>query len=402
MHMDKRFWFQLCGAIGGYLLLMATNPARASLRDGLRCLRRHAAIWGIPALLGLAYSVFQVGLRLFYWFMLPEGQRPIFQWGRAWFLTGDMRMQALKDSILPAVESVAGIFNIAVTTYPCSVVAAALLLVNWGGHHAVLNRALRRRFGGWGWLLYFGITLCALSAIAKPAAYVALRLLGQSGWATLLLQASVFIDWLSFLFEYLFGVCIQIYLILLAYVWVRGVHFTREHLLDFAIRRFGFVVRWALVVMTVSTLLMDLPRMLSMAAPLGGWLTTGAVLRYTDVVARPVLAALLLLFPAMQIILTFHGESLRAALLDQFKFLARNAWPVAWLVIVAALHFYLLSAFSALLAAGMGEGTAVFIVWRFVAPLVQAYIAGWMLASWVCLYKRSEHGEVLVQEWIKF
>jgi hypothetical protein len=400
--MDTRFWFLLCGAIGGYLLLMATNPARASLRDGLRCLRRHWSVWGILALFGLAYSMSQLALRLFYWFTLPAHDRPIFQWDRAWFLPGEMRAEVLLDSILPAAESVAGIFNNAVTTYPCSVIAAVLLLVNWGGHHMVLNRALRRRFGGWGWLMYLAITVCALAAVAKPAAYIALRLLGQGEWATVLLQSAVFIDWLSFLFEYLFGVCVQIYLILLAYVWVLGVGYTREHLLDFAIRRFGFVVRWALVVMACSTLLIHLPLMLSMAAPLGGRLTTGTVVRYIDTVARPLLAVFLLLFPAMQITLTFHGESLRAALRDHFAFLARNAWPVAWLVIIAMLHFYLLNAGGSLLAAGMGEGTAVVIAWRLVHPLVQALVAGWMLASWVCLYKRGERVGTLVQEWINF
>jgi hypothetical protein len=346
--------------------------------------------------------VSQIGLRVFYWFFLPEGQRPVFQWNRAWFFTDGMGMQTLRDSVLPAVESAAGIFNNAVTTYPCSVVAAVLLLVNWGGHHTVLNRALRRRFGGCGWALNFGITLCALAAIMKPLAYAATGLLGRSAWAVTLLRGSVFIDWLSFLFEYLFGVCIQIYLILLAYVWVRGVNFTRAHLLDFAIRRFGFVVRWAVVVMAASSLLIHLPLMLSTTDIFGGWLTTGSVVYYIDVTARPVLAGLLLLFSAMQITLTFHGESLRAAMRDHFSFLARNVWSLSWLIIVAAVHFFLLSVLNSVLVAGLGEGTAVVVAWRIFSPLVQAFVAGWMLCSWVCLYKRSERGEVLVQEWIKF
>ena len=47
----------------------------------------------------------------------------------------------------------------------------------------------------------------------------------------------------------LFGVAVQGYLILVVYTWLRGIHWTPVHLMDMAIRRFSFVVKWAAVVL---------------------------------------------------------------------------------------------------------------------------------------------------------
>ena len=88
-----------------------------------------------------------------------------------WYLPPYSVRQAVFENALPAFESVAGIFNLLVTTFPLSAFAAFLFFINWEGHHAVLVRALRKRFGLWGWLLYAGIVVCALAALAKPLLY---------------------------------------------------------------------------------------------------------------------------------------------------------------------------------------------------------------------------------------
>jgi hypothetical protein len=282
------------------------------------------------------------------------------------------------------------------------VIAALLFVVNWKGHHTVFNRAMRKRFGHWGLLMDWSISICAFAALAKPFTYAGLRVFGASVWGQLLLETAVLIDWLSFLFEYLFGVCIQVYLILLAYVWVRGMKFTHGHLLDFAIRRFSLVARWALVVMALSTLLIHLPLILSVIPLTAEMLPTSAVVYYIDGFSRPTLAVFLLLFPAMQITLTFHSESLRQALRHHFRFVAQNFWLLAWFVLLAALHFYCINTLNTGILQGKGEGTAIAIVWQLLYPVLQALVAGWLLASWVCLYKRCEHDKVLDEDWIKF
>src|SRR5438067_3237751 len=256
---SHRHWLLFGGALVGYLLLMFTNPIRASLLDGMRCVRRYKQLWSILALFGLGYALFQCALRIFYCFVLPEGERPGFVWNfrwtfpkaparlaeahtiRDWWLAvcADPRFILIKDSALEAAESLAGVFNNVVTTFPFSAVAAVMLLGNYDDHHTTLRRTLRKRFGNLGWLIYFGILICAVSAIIKPVLFgPSLPALNRIAPGLLLVRWSEMINWLSFLFEYLFGVCVQIYLILIVFAWVRGMTWSRAHLLDVAIRRF--------------------------------------------------------------------------------------------------------------------------------------------------------------------
>src|SRR3954471_24142462 len=124
MNFSHGHWLLIGGAVIGYLLLMLTNPVRAALRDGLRCVRRYRQIWSILALFGFCYALFQIGLRLFYFFVLPEGERPGFEWHFVWAyprvpphlaeahtlrdwwlaLCADPRFMLVKESTLEAAE----------------------------------------------------------------------------------------------------------------------------------------------------------------------------------------------------------------------------------------------------------------------------------------------------------
>lgn len=400
---EIRHYILLGGGLIGYVVLLAANPIRSSLRDGFRCMRRYPALWTTLALFGLCYALFQIGLRLLEYRILPEGDKPVWQWSRAWFLPHADLISIARTSALPAAEGVAGIFNNVITTFPFSAIAAFLLLVNWQGHHIVLNRALRKRFGSKGWWIYSAITVCAIAAVAKPViSYFGLPSLAQHVAGAPLLAVASIVDWLSFLFEYLFGVCIQIYLILLVYAWVRGLHFTPSHLLDFAIRRFSAVMKWTLIVMAMSTVFIYFPLILSNLFPNSVLVSGPNAIHYIDHVARPFLAAFLLFFCTLQITLTFHSESLRRAMKDHFKFWRKNVSPLVWFFAIAFIHFYGFSFFNGILRHGLGEGTAVGILWQLAAPIIEAFIAGWMLASWVCIFRRADTGRSQHENWIAF
>jgi hypothetical protein len=418
----NRNWFLLVCALGGYLLLMLTNPVRASLRDGLRALHRYHAIWAIPALLGLCYALFELSLRIFWRFILPEGQAPVFQWDSSWYLPppsyawaevhdfkalfiyllSNPRFVIFESSILPTLENLAGIFNNLVTTYPFSALAAILLLTNWDGHYKVLRHALSRRFGRFGWVIYVAISLCALAAILKPLLYATLPTLGHWFNGAFLLRSSSLADWMSFLFEYLLGVCIQVYLILMVYAWVRGTAFRRAQLLDFAIRRVSYVLKWAGVVMVLSTLCIHLPLILINVPPFSRMLPPDAVFPFIDHASRPLLAVALIAFSSVQITLTFHSESLRKALRDHFKFAWKNSWTLGWFLLIAGLHFLLLNALHQAIITGLPDGSASVIAWRLMYPLLGALIGGWLLAAWVCEFKRCESGQTRIDNWIRF
>ncbi|MDB6154482.1 MAG: hypothetical protein JWL90_2935, partial [Chthoniobacteraceae bacterium] len=210
------------------------------------------------------------------------------------------------------------------------------------------------------------------------------------------------IVWLSFLFEYLFGVCIQIYLILLAYVWIRGLTFTHHHLLDFAIRRFSYVVKWAAIVMLLSSICIDAPLILKNFAPFSDWLPDDDIFGSRLRVARAALATFLLLGSTMQITLTFHSESWRKAMRDHLRFVGRHWWSFAWYLIVAAFHFFALHLCDLSFRRGLGEGTSLWVVWILLFPWLAGWISAWLLASWACVFKQCknhrEEGGQLVPE----
>jgi hypothetical protein len=404
------FRWLLLGSFVGYLLIMFTNPVRTSLRDGFRCVQRYKVLWFTLGSFGFAYALFQLALRYYFFCVLPPADRPTFVWLREgwrdpmfwlhgspeslWYLPPHALHYVVYDSALPALESVAGIFNLLVTTFPLSALAAVLFLVNWEGHGMVLWRALHKRFGIWGTAVHGGIVVCALAAVAKPFLYAAPQLLHlQQPAATIWFQWAPVFDWLSFLFEYLVGVCIQIGLALVAYCWVRGLTFTHQHLLDFAIRRFSYVVRWAVLVMLLSSVFIHVPLILkNFDAFQGVFPRDVAVIDLRLRLARGALTGILLLFSAMQITLTFHSESLRKALHDHLRFLSSHCWSFGWFVVVAGIHFYLTLVFLNLVELGLGDGTSLGIAWGLIMPWVNGLVAAWLLASWVCYYK---HGDVV-------
>ena len=418
-----RHWLLAAGALAGYLVFLFTNPIRESLRDGLRCVRRYRQLWSIPALFGFCYALFQIALRFFYYYALPEGQRSSFAWHFRWTfpdaparvaeahtladwlaaLSANPWIALVKESAVEALESLAGVFNNVVTTFPFSAFAAVLLLCNYDAHHTTLRRALRARFGRLGWLVHAGILLCATAAILKPVLFgPSLPVLNHIAPGLLILRWSCLIDSLSFWFEYLFGACIQIYLILMVYAWVRGLAWTRRELLDVAIRRFSFVVKWAAVVLLASTLLIDAPRAFVLLRHFNDPPFLENTFRYIDNVARPLFAVLLIGFAAMQITLTFHSESLRKALADHARFLRRNLAHFIWFLLIAGLHCFLLALGNQSIVRGFGAETATASAWSLVYPLIAAALAAWLLASWVCLYKRCEAGRLRHENWIRF
>ena len=413
----------VCGALGGYLLVMLTNPVRPSLRDGLRCIRRYSTLWITLGVIGFAGALFQLGLRLYFTAVLPFEEKPAFVWMREawrdpnlwlygspqslWYLPRHALLDAIVESPLPALESTVGLFNCVFSTFPVAALAALLLLVNWQGHHRVMLRALRQRFGGVGWIVWAGVVVCALAALTKPFLYAAPQIIVANGGGPAVqltwFQWAPVVAWLGFLFEYLFGVCVQIYLILLAYVWVRGLTFTHSHLLDFAIRRCSFVLKWALVVMLLSSLFIDLPLILKNFDAFAPWFPDKPeIIEGRQRFARTVLTGILLLWATVQITLVFHSEALLKALRDHLHFVGRFIWPFGWFLIIAAVHFYFFQVAQGVVLRGLGEETAVGVAWSLVTPWLKAVLAAWLLASLVCLFKRCDTGRADSEDLIQF
>jgi hypothetical protein len=384
--------YPLLGFCGGYVLVMLFNPVRLALRDGLRCIARYKRIWGTFVLLGFAYFVFQFSvftpiLSAADLDLTQVTSLPTWHWPRF--------VEVWRDAPLPALEGVAGIFDNATTTYPLSVAAAVLMVMNWRGLHGALVRALRQRYRLRGYLVYLILLLSALAALLKPIVFWALPVWGGSLPTAGLLQVSASVDAASFIFEYLFGVYIQVYLIAVCFAWIRGLSFEEGELFRFAMRRFSFVLKWAGIVVLVSMVIVRMPLLLAYFVNIPG------VLDYLPI-ERLVMSGLIITFCSMQISLALHNETLGEAFRAHREFLRENAGRVGWFLLICALHFFFLMAGDAIVRGAIADRVIAVVLWKCVFICARGFITGWLLASWVCLFRRGETGHLYQQSWIQY
>jgi hypothetical protein len=377
------FFLPLAGAVIGYLILMVANPVARFFRDGLRCLRRYPRMWIWLAVLGLVYTIYQslqayqFGGRefslmsLLYW--------PAFkprEWGtsagHAW---------------LPGLELLAGLFNQAVVSYPTSALAALLFLTNWRGYQMQFLRAARGRLGRW-WLgVYFALLLCAVAAFCKPLFSLSIYWLNRYFDGIFLLRVGAIIDWLSFQFEYLFGLLIQIFLVVLTFIWIRGLNSEPGRIFEFALKRAVFAAKWAGVVLLATFLLIHLPLLISYC-----WIAqqtdfSNAVIQYIEQTARPLIAVALILFCSVQITLILHNETLRDAV-HEHALLARRHWfRIISFLMVSGLHLFALCWLTDFIVGAFPRYSVPNLFFSVLFTLGRAFLAAWFLATWVCLYR---------------
>jgi hypothetical protein len=384
--------YPLLGFCGGYVIVMFFNPVRQALRDGLRCITRYKRVWVTFVVLGFAYAVFQ-----FSTFTpiqstadLDLGQvtsMPDWQWPRL--------AEVWAEAPLPALENVAGIFDCATTTYPLSAIAAVLMLLNWRGVHGALWRALRKRSRILGFLIYLVVLLSALASIVKPVVFWQLPEWGGLVPVAGLLQISATIDAVAFIFEYLFGVYIQVYLITVCFVWIRGLSFEEGELFRFAVRRFSYALKWAGIIVAVSTLLLRVPLLLAY------FMNIPNVLDYLPL-QRVLMCVLVISFASVQVSLALHNENLREAIRAHFQFVRRNFGRFGWFLFICAFHFFFIMACDAIVRGAIADRLVALLVWKFLFVCARGFITGWLLASWVCLFRQCETGRVMQESWIQY
>ena len=384
--------FPLLGLCVGYLLVLFFNPVRLALRDGFRCLMRFKRIGLTFVLLGFAYSIFQFTT---FTPLRDSSEFDLTAMGSMGTWTWPRLAEVWQDAALPAAEGVAGIFDNATTTYPLSIIAAVLLLCNWRGLHGAFLRALDQRFRLWGYLIYLVVVLSAIASLFKPIIYWRLPVWRQVLPESVLFQTSATVDLIAFIFEYLFGVYIQVYLITVCLAWIKGLSFTEGGLFQFAMRRFAYVLKWAGLVVLISTLIVRFPLLLAY------FRNVPDVLDYLPY-ERVLMAVLIILFCSVQVSLVLHNESLRAAFRAHRQFVVRNAVRLGWFLLICALHFFLLTACDAIVRGAVADRVAGILIWKTIYVCLRGLVTGWLLASWVCLFRQCETGRIDQETWIKY
>ena len=384
--------YPLLGLCGGYAIVMLFNPVRQALRDGFRCITRFKRVWMTFVLLGLAYSVFQFATftpiqSLADLDPTQVTSLPSWYWPRL--------SEVWPDVPLPTLENVAGIFDNATTTYPLSVIAAVLILVNWRGLHGTLFGALRKRYRFTGSFIYLILLLSALASLLKPIVFWRLPEWGGLVPAAGVLQISASVDAVAFIFEYLFGVYIQVYLIMVCFTWIRGLSFEEGELFRFAMRRFTYVLKWAGIVVFLSTILVRAPLLLAY------FMNIPDVLDYLPL-QRLFMCLLIISFASVQISLALHNENLREAIRAHRAFVRRNGGRFGWFLLICALHFFFIMAWDAIVRGAIADRLIALIVWKSIFVSLRGFITGWLLASWVCLFRQYETGRIDQESWIQY
>lgn len=384
--------YPLIGFLSGYIIVLLFNPIRLPLRDGFRCLLRYKRVWLTFVLLGFAYFVFQfctfTPIESFTDLDLAQ-ITSIGSWHWPTF------MEIWSEAPLPALEGVAGIFDNATTTYPLSAIAAVMMLINWRGLHGAMVRALHKRFRFGGYVIYLVLLLSAVAALIKPMVYWALPLWGGLLPAAGLLQVSASIDAFAFMFEYLLGVYIQVYLITVCFAWIRGLSFEEGELFRFGMRRFSYVLEWAGIIVLLSTLILRLPLLLAY------FMNIPDVLDYLPF-ERALMCGLIITFCSVQISLALHNETLGEAIRAHRQFVRNNLSRVGWFLIICAIHFFFLTVADAMMRGAIADRLVAKIFWELIFVVIRGFVTGWLLASWVCLFRRGETGEVYQQTWIEY
>jgi hypothetical protein len=366
-----------------WVVALCVPSVRDSYANGWRCLLRHASLWKLPGGFALAYGLFQLlDFLLLHWRIgrVPEvapllARMPL-----------DYRQIGL-ESILPAAELLAAALNCLAATFPISIICGFLFLANYRGLTGELGYALLRRYRIWGWVWLGLLAACALASLLKPLTILVLPELARILSVHELLVVSSLVNGLSFAFEYLLGTCVQVYLLLIAYGWVRGLHFRRARVLQFAVRRMGFVLKWALVIVLATLGLIHLPLFVE------AWLTGDPIgwrtLVLIEMISRPALAVIMVVLATVQIRLVLHNDSLLNALAAHGRFLRRHGLSCFVFLMAGFCLLFLLQILR--LGGSAWIGVAIFKqLWSVILEISGAISGGWILASWVCFYKRCE------------
>lgn len=363
------------------LLFGLLGDLRIAFKNGWRVLGRYGDAWKLPFAFGLAYGVFLVGQHGLLLYRLQTWDAANL-WDHQWAAPADP-WYAFRVAWLPAFENATSIYGCLVVTFPLSCIFGLLLLANFQNCRRELSDALRKRTGSYGPPILF---LCAAAAILKPAVYLGLPELSHYLPLTLLMIGAGALNLLSALFEFLLGVYIQVFLLLTAFAWIKGMDVSRRKLLHFALRRFAFVAKWAFLLLAINLVFLQLPLLgINLLDQSDGQGHQFFDLAYR--LASLLLGLLMLSFATVQVGLALHNESLGKAISDHLFWMRYHGWKFAGFFLAS---FCLLLATGEFFAWALGGFTNVDallpITLRVLQPAVTALLSGWILAAWVVFY----------------
>src|SRR5437868_2985488 len=160
-------------------------------------------------------------------------------------------------------------------------------------------------------------------------------------------------------------------------------------------RRFSYVLEWAGIVVAVSTLIVRLPLVLAYFINIPG------VLDYLPI-ARVLMSGLIIVFCSVQISLALHNETLIEAMRAHVQFVRQNAGSLAWFLLISGVHFFAIMICDAIIRSAIADRLGALFLWKLSFAVIRGVVTGWLLASWVCLFRQCESGRINQEKWIQY
>jgi small-conductance mechanosensitive channel len=114
------------------------------------------------------------------------------------------------------------------------------------------------------------------------------------------------------------------------------------------------------------------------------------------------MSGLIVAFCSVQISLALHNETLGEAIHAHFQFIRQNAGRVGWFLVICGIHFFAIMLWDAVVRGAIADRLAALFIWKFIFACLRGIIAGWLLASWVCLFRQYEEHRVNQEKWIQY
>jgi hypothetical protein len=81
------------------------------------------------------------------------------------------------------------------------------------------------------------------------------------------------------------------------------------------------------------------------------------------------------------------------------QFVGQNAGRLAWFLIICGLHFLAIMICDAVIRSAIADRLGALFLWKFSFAFLRGMIAGWLLASWVCLFRQCENPRINQEKW---
>ena len=119
-------------------------------------------------------------------------------------------------------------------------------------------------------------------------------------------------------------------------------------------------------------------------------------------VQRVFMSGFILAFCSVQISLVLHNETLREAFRTHRQLIRRDFRRLAWFCLICALNFSVILVIDAIMRSAIADRTVVMMIWKSIFVFLRALVTGWLLASWVVLFRQCETGRIAQENWIRY